>query len=236
MFTLFYQLPSEFSPNNIIYRDKLVLSYCINGTLYHGYSLYGEETKSLNYQDVIDSFKDKIKEVESNERVKELIEKQIVTSGSFIEYHAKLSGQDGWVEYSNGSGEVRGYLLPNSAELEKFPEIKKAHEIVEKNLLIGELSDCTIGREGGHSYTLVQFHDNENTPWYITVALHCEKGWKDAYLQLNQDDSYERLEIRMDYNVIKPQGFDFESGSLIIITLILLLVIIIVVIMIHRRN
>ena len=67
-------------------------------------------------------------------------------------------------------------------------------------LLVGTLASCSISRGDMHSYTDATFHDTPTGPWYLTVALTCDDGWKDAFVQINNDGSHERLEIRYESN------------------------------------
>ena len=193
---LYYYLPKNFSSYDIVYSDDLTLSYVTNGSI--GIGGYGEEGV-INYDIVINSFKNKVIDIETNNRVQEFISKLNPKTGSLIDTNARISTDDGWIEYHQNSKSVRGYLLPNAINWSQFPEIKQAHEIIEQNLFIDELSSCSIGKDGGHSYTTTNFHDFEDDPWYLTVAIICDCGWKEVSLQLNSDGSYERLGITSDW-------------------------------------
>jgi hypothetical protein len=224
--TLYYKLPKNFSNYQIVYSDDLTLSYAKDGSIK---ILDGGEEKIFEYDEVIDTFESRVQEIENNARVQEFITKLNPTTGFLIDVNARISVNDGWIEYSQYSKLVRGYLLPNAINWSQFPEIKQAHEIIEQNLLINELSNCSIGKDGGHSYTTANFHDFEDSPWYLTVALICDCGWKDAFLQLNSDGSYERLEIESDW-------CNLESNNTPGFELILVLIAVVLVLFWQRRR
>lgn len=217
---LYYYFPENYSSYDIIYSDDLALSYVTDGSIELG--IYGEGD-ALNYDDVINAFKDKVVEIENNSRIQEFITKLHPNSCSLIDVNARMTSSDGdWIEYHQ-TGYVRQYLLPNSIDWEQFPEIKQAHEIIEQNLLVDELSDCSIGTGAMHSYTTASNYEGIG-PWYITVALICGDEWKDACLQLNQDGSYERLSIEGSYDVEYHGGISNDLLFMIIILIICIIV------------
>jgi len=193
--TAVYKLPAELSANNISYSYELLLSYSRDSPLRWG--LFGEKGL-LTYEAVLNETKNMIEDVETNPRVMEFISKLGPLVGS-LAHNTELRTENGRIEYSFSSGQVRGYLLPNALEWKQFPEIEMAHKIIEKQLLRDELADCIIGKgekvEEGHSYTLAQFHDSDNEPWYLRVALVCQDRVEEAVVNVNPDGSYELLGI-----------------------------------------
>jgi len=199
---LTYRLAQSYSQYSILYHDQLILACAKDGMV----EISDEgirRPEAFDRDSILGFFKTKVNEVENNARVREFLTKIGPRPGSRVSLHravVEIHGPDtGWIEYSLYKRQVRGYLLPNTVSWQEFPEIEQAHKIIEENLLTGELSNCSIGREKHHSYTTASFHDFETGPWYLTVALICQDGWKDAFLQLNHDGSYERLCIKMEY-------------------------------------
>ena len=126
------------------------------------------------------------------------------------------------------------YSLDNNFEWKTFPEISKAHKIIEQNLLVDELSNCTIGTGDMHTYTIVS-HNSPTDSWLMTIALKCDgdSGWKDASIRLNPDGIYDRLEIGMNP---KTQSMPISSNSIIVTSLIIFVILFIVVLVIKLRK
>jgi hypothetical protein len=103
------------------------------------------------------------------------------------------------VEYNFFYHLVRGYILSNDIEWQEYPEIQLAHQVMEQHLLVGDLANCSIGKGEKHAYTQAQFHDSADAPWNMMVALQCDDGWKDAFVQLKNDGTYDKLSILTNY-------------------------------------
>ena len=198
---IWYNLPSDFSEFGIVYSDYLNLSYSLEGKFSVVESLH--TPPEFNPDAILAHFKGKVKEIESNPRIREVILK---TNPDPLNPVLPLFGQveimrsgSNRAEYSFYSHMVRGYLLSNDIDWQEFPEIKQAHQIIEKYLLVGDLSACKIGHGEMHAYTTTLFHDEPAQPWRMTVALICADHWKDASVQINADGSYEKLEISSNY-------------------------------------
>jgi len=129
------------------------------------------------------------------------------------------------------------YSLDNNFEWKTFPEISKAHKTIEENLLIGELSNCSIGTGDMHTYTIVNYHNSPTDSWFMTVALKCDGGtrWKDASIRLNPNGTHDRLEIKMDYHP-KTQSRPISSNSIILTSIIILIILAIVALIIKLRK
>lgn len=197
-----YELPLAYSEYQVIYRDELRLSYTKDGDI--GVPEGMDNPSDFQKIAILAYFKERIQEIESNPRIKEVIVK---TGSDPLNPVLPLSGQveisrsgNNRVEYSYFYGLVRGYTLSNDMDWQEFPEIKQAHRAIEENLLVGELSDCSIGHGEMHSYTSAAFHDSLEMPWNLTVALICEDGWKDASVKINNDGSDADLKIVREYN------------------------------------
>jgi hypothetical protein len=194
-----YALPARYSRYGFTYSDVLRASYSVkDGSIELSNDAIQESL--TNHEAVSSLFRDMIEDVESNPRIAEFLSKiDVDTSKSPIRLDSgEIRGVDGpsSIQYTPSSNTVRGYVLPNSIEWNEFPEIEEAHEIVQSNLLVGDLSTCSIDRRDYRGVTSVQFHDSENSPWYMSVAIQCGGVLKSAWLQLNADGSFERLELR----------------------------------------
>lgn len=196
-----YEMPSEYSEFGVIYRDQLFLVYSLEGNL----GLPAQQDQAATFQSgaITGYFSARIQELETNPRVREVLSKTGTDPLNpsvplFGEYQVMRSG-DNRVEYSYFYHLVRGYILSNDTDWREFPEIAQAHRIVVDNILVGALSSCSIGHGKMHAYTVTRFHDTQTGPWYLTVAVQCPDGWKDANVQINADGSFERLEIGGSY-------------------------------------
>lgn len=195
-----YELPMSYSEYNLTYIDYLSLAYSKDGTIEVSGGI--KQPTAFENDSILAYFRQRIREIESNPRIREVITK---TEPDLQNPVIRLFGQvqvirrGNRVEYNFDSGLVRGYVLSNDIEWQTFPEIRQAHKAIEEHLLVGTLANCSIGRGQEHSYTSADFHDTPTGPWYMTVALICNDGWKDAFVQINDDGSYARLEIRYEY-------------------------------------
>ena len=127
------------------------------------------------------------------------------------------------------------YSLDNNFEWKTFPGVQRAHTIIKENLLINELSNCTIATGDMHTYTIVRFHNSPSDSWFMTVALKCDGGtrWKDALIRLNPDGTYDRLEIQIDYH---PKTKPKSTNIILYISILLVLIIGIILLFIKFRR
>jgi hypothetical protein len=195
-----YELPAEYSDFGVKYRDWLSLVYSLNGTI--DISTTPLQAVSYDVGSILDTFQARIAEVETNPRAREVLAKtdpdpDNPTVPLFGDRQVLREGN--WVEYNFFYHRVRGYLLSNDIGWEEFPEIKQAHQIIEAQLLVGELKGCTIGHGKMHAYTAAEFHDADTDPWNLTVALQCPDGWRDASIRIHPDGSYDNLQIITKY-------------------------------------
>lgn len=198
---ILYVLPVSYSEYHLSYADYLNLAYSKDGTI----ELSGGITQPTAFErdTILAYFKQRTQEIESSPRIKEVITKtepdpQNPVIPLFGQVLISRSGGNR-VEYNFNSGLVRGYALSNDIDWQEFPEIKQARRAIEEHLLVGAFSGCSIGHGEMHSYTSADFHDSPTGPWYLTVALICDDGWKDAYVQINNDGTYEGLRIEHEY-------------------------------------
>lgn len=198
---IWYNLPADFSEFNITYSDYLNLSYSLDGNFRVDEPLLPPPT--FNIEEILSYFRNKVNEIENDPRVREVIQKTDPDPLNpvlpiFGQVEIMRSGSNR-VEYNFYSHKVRAYLLSNNIEWQEFPEIEQAQQIIKKHLLVGDLSDCMIGQGDMHSYTTTQFFDEPGQPWRMTVALICGDRWKDAYVQINPDGTFEQLKIITNY-------------------------------------
>lgn len=128
------------------------------------------------------------------------------------------------------------YSLDNDFEWNTFPEVSVAHKIIEENLLVGNFSDCVIGKGKHHDYTISNYiRKSEKDHWFFNIALKCEKEptWNDAFIRLNPDGTYERLEIERDRQPLKGQN-ENSYFYLIIISVVIIVTIILLVIYLRK--
>ena len=147
------------------------------------------------------------------------------------------------------------FSLNNNFEWKTFPEISKAHKIIEENLLVGKLSNCTIGTGDLHAYTIgtgdrtigtgdlhaytigTGDRNSPTSPWFMTIAINCDNGWEDASIRLYPNGTYDILKLERDYNpkdLSTPTSFSF----IILISIVILIVfaIILFVIKVSIKN
>jgi hypothetical protein len=196
-----YELPSSYSEYHLVYSDYLNLAYSKDGAIEVSGGI--EQPTTFERNAILTYFKGRIQEIESNRRIREVITKTKPDPlNPIIPLLGQLISRNGGnrIEYNFYSGLVRGYILSNDIDWQEFPEIKQAHTVIKEHLLVGSLSGCSIGHGEMHSYTSATLLDFPKRPWYLTVALICDDGWKDATVQINSDGSYERLAIEREYN------------------------------------
>ncbi len=196
---IIYELPKSYSEFQLSYKDSLVLAYDKDGTLVISGGI--KQPEAFEVEVVLSYFKGIVQEIESNPRIREFILKTEPDprNPSIALYSQKIirfGGSQVDINYRDGS--VRGYMLSNDIDWHEFPEIKVAHQVIEEHLLVGEYSNCSIGHGEHHGYTAAQFHDSLTSPWFLTVAIKCNKDLKDALIHINSDGSYDRLEFQYE--------------------------------------
>ncbi len=104
--------------------------------------------------------------------------------------------------YSYSMAVVTGFTLPNGFAWVSFPVVAKAHKAISENLLRGDLSDCRIDEDRGHSYTYGSFNSGHQPFYSITVVLKCGVRNKRGYasLRLFSNGAYDRLKIKREYH------------------------------------
>lgn len=120
-------------------------------------------------------------------------------------------------------------------EWKNYPEIGMSHEIIERELLVGELSGCEIGKEGRHSYTLSRWRQNEGT-FFITVALQCPSGWEEAFIRMEPDGTYDSLEIRKDETVSGVGSNPFGANPLLVYAAFIVSIVIIAILAVSFKK
>jgi hypothetical protein len=189
--TILYELPVSYSEYGFTYSDHLNLVYLKDGAIEPSGGVTWPE--KLERDTVLDFFKEKIRKIESNPRVREVIAKTepypqenlvfpLYSSTEIIRLNNRISG--------NGFS----YTLSSDITWEEFPEIKRAHEIIEEYLLVGDLSNCTI-MHGEHAFTSGLKYVNTSNSWDVTVGLICGDRLRDAFVQIHEDGSFEHLYI-----------------------------------------
>jgi hypothetical protein len=196
-----YELPASYSAFNLSYIDNLFLDYFKEGNIELADHI--RQPAAFELEATTNYFQQKIQELESNPRIREVLTSTNPDNSKPIipRYEDMIISRSGdnRIEYSFYYGLVRGYTLSNNIEFLEFPEITLAHSIIEENLLVGPLSGCSIGRGDIHAYTSGALQDPLSGPWHLSVALICDDGWKDAFVQINNDGTFERLAIKNEY-------------------------------------
>lgn len=201
-----FRTPSDFSALGLLYRGSFDFIFTKDGTLsipedgfweIRGWEISSWDGESIDL--IVGVIRKKIEELESNLRVREVLTRTQADPSNAAHYlnTGQVFRKNARLTYSFWAHQVREYLLPSDMEWENFPEIRQAHEIIQTRLLIGELSNCAIGTGELHNYTQAQM--DEWGGWYMTVALQCNEKWKDAFLHLLSDGSFERLGIQTEY-------------------------------------
>lgn len=200
---LLYHLPANMSSFGVVYAYWLGLAYTKDGNIQMVLQYTGER-QPFTYENVIELFKERISLAESNPspRVKEFVQKTFPMQGNLTNCCWLSSGPgQAWaeIEYDANTQLVYKYSLPNSIQWDEFPEIERVHQIIKENLLVGNLSDCKIGEDGGHAYTSMQMTSAGDVWMNFVVALQCDDGWKDASVRLYPDGTYGELMVRYEY-------------------------------------
>jgi len=198
--------------NSELTLRKVVISSCfvnnkveiaVQYELPASYSAFIRQPATFELEATTNYFQQKIQELESNPRIREVLTSTNPDNSKPIipRYEDMIISRSGdnRIEYSFYYGLVRGYTLSNNIDFLEFPEITLAHSIIEGHLLVGPLSGCSIGRGDIHAYTSGALQDPLSGPWHLSVALICDDGWKDAFVQINQDGTFEKLAIKNEY-------------------------------------
>jgi hypothetical protein len=199
---LLYRIPSHQSSFGVAYSNYLGLAYTKSGQINIAVQYTGER-RPFTYENVIGLFKEQTAFAEENPMpgVKEFVEKTAPAQGTLIGCCWLGTGpRQEWAEirYDPVRRLVFEYALPGSIEWIEFPEIKRVHQIIAKNLLVGDLAHCRIGRLERPWGTHMRL-DTTLMTQYFTVGLECADGWKDAFVKLTADGSVEQLGIRYEY-------------------------------------
>ena len=211
--TLEYITPESFSSFEIPYNDVLFVFYLKDGTLETAEDRYGDDYKAIDYDMLVERFRERIGRVESNDRMREFILKMgpsgTPTSHSEMDGdYVKMTDWRGWITYSLSEDSVTSFLLPNDVEWESFPEIETAHGIVNNELVPNGLQGCSINKD---SYTTL--NSNYGDEMYMAVAITCDDGRKDVRLGIKGDGTY-RMTGLQNYTVTRPgDGVLVSVGS-----------------------
>ena len=200
---LLYKTSPRFSKYKILYEMDLGATYDSNSnsiTLH-----YEDGPESLDVLKYITSLDQVISEFESNPQVDEFVTKL----GKF-DIHGIILGDTLWIEtgagyvwsypyitgsifYSFPNHSIRSYRLPNRITWNEFPEVTVVHKIVNEQLLVGELSSCSISTElNSNAETYAYFHPDVQSI-NAGVRLSCKDATLNKYLSLilHPDGSYE---------------------------------------------
>ncbi|MBM3129258.1 MAG: hypothetical protein FJ009_11630 [Chloroflexi bacterium] len=200
---LLYHLPADMSSFGVVYADWLGLAYAKDGRIQIVLQYTGER-QPFTYENVIGLFKERISSAENNPspKVREFIAKVSPMQGNLSSCcWLGTMPPSPWAEirYNANTKLVYEYLLPNSIQWSEFPEIERMHQIIEENLLVGNLSNCKIGKDDRHAYTRMQMTTAGDVWMNFSVALLCDDGWKDASVRLYPNGTYDQLVIQYEY-------------------------------------
>jgi hypothetical protein len=200
-----YEMPETYSSYRVIYTADLNLRYHVGeGSLEPGYDPAGP--KSVEADAIVAHYRRKIQEVEGNSRVQEFLTKvgwDPLPGRVYLgRWTVRVQGTSGFIvfghPFDSPLGLVTEYYVPNSVEWESFPEVRLAHQIIKEMLLTKQWAGCSISREG-RAYAGTAAHRigwDEIDDWSLRVYLACGDQWKQAWLRLNADGSYNVLEDR----------------------------------------
>lgn len=195
------ELPRAYSEFGIIYTDRLDFTYARDGSL--EISGYGSRPTALDANVILEFFRNRVAQFESFPRVREVIintEPDLGNPTMPLGFVYRLNNHLGYAvrdadDYNEATDYVTEYQLANDIKWQEFPELGRAHDLIEEQLLVGEYSNCSIGQDPLRSYTMVQFHDSATDAWLISVSVVCGDDWKSAFVKLNPDGTYERLHM-----------------------------------------
>jgi hypothetical protein len=195
--TMIYKFPINFSSYGIRYTDDLILYYLKNGSIELDY--YGTD---LKYDSIVTIFEERINKLETNSRVKEFITKLNPTTCTLVDNIAYIYAEDPthrwsyYIKYHQMGDYVREYSLPTSDNWTDYSEIKQAQKIVMENPL-DESLNYSIDL---NSVTAASDYQG-NSLFYMYVPLISDHGRNTAFLQLNPNGSYERLNITGPWSI-----------------------------------
>lgn len=202
-----YEIPKGFSSGVVYMADVKVWLRLEDDRLDPAYDPEYEPTAGpleITPEYVRDYFMDRTRQLESEPRIAELLEKagwdstmgRVYLSTSPVRIQFQRAFIEYAYPYNNPAGGVYQYVVPNGLELETFPEISLAHAIIQEQLLTGKWSHCSINKQGWayNNTTGYRFLETSET-WSLDVDLECDGEWKIANIKLNPDGSYERLEV-----------------------------------------
>lgn len=197
-----YALPSEYSEYGYTYVDILTVNYYKKNYKIEVIDRYTRETLPLNSDVIFKMFKERIKNIEASPRVREFYAHMDVDTTQ-QPFYIDTTGNNAVMLYGADThymmvhtlfdDKVNGYTLPNSRIWLEFPEMQRAHQIVDEKLLVGDFSKCSIDTDKG--MTKLQVYYTGEYDFSITVV--CANGIrKYANVQLNPDGTYQKLELR----------------------------------------
>lgn len=194
-----YELPTSYSTYGVTYADHLSVFYSRDSTIGLAGNDVGGITvpKTYDVESILENSRERIKVIENNPRAKEVLENTVPDPANPVSYLSnwQVLRYGNQLKYNFYHEIVDEYILSNDIEWQNFPEITQSHQIIEKYLLVSDLANCQIARDEKHEYTATNFHQS-NGPWFMTVQIKCEDGYKDAYVQINYDGSFERLGLK----------------------------------------
>lgn len=230
-----YDLPQDYSQYGIVYSTSLRAMYSKDGSISVILDTLNNESKEKSdYDKIVETFQNFITETETNSQIKEFIIKINPKEGHinslFSKFDVSFSSNDqvfdqlgspsSRIEYTKVTNSVREYKLTNSIEWDNFPIIKKAHDIIEEQLLNDEYSHCKIDKENVNSFTKVYGNS-------LSVDLTCTDGMKKAsvYVYLDDSDSFIRYEALKVENVPLSNIYDLinyliSASSILVLVLL----------------
>jgi hypothetical protein len=199
---LVYEMPANFSSFGITYSDRLSLIYSKDGTLElnQGTPDGTAQIKSFEPEAILERSLQRIKEIESNPRIKEvIIETEPDPLNPVIPLFGMLiSRNHNHIEYNFFNGTIKGYLLSNRISWQEFPEINQTYKIIEDHFLTGTLANCQISRDD-RGYISASSLDMKGVPWAMTVLINCKDSWKDVFVRVHDDGTYDSLMVMQEY-------------------------------------
>lgn len=197
-----YRTPLHLSKYGIIYRLSLTVTYFPYSGLVE-LQIPEQFTKTDDVLKYIGSLGNLITEFENTPQVDEFA-RQFHQEG--INIQGIVDGDDLWIEtdpkanetyadifYSIPTHSIESYYLPSHITWRKFPEVPVIYEIVNTQLLVGDLSNCAISTKNDSSSRITVHFYPDIPSTSAGVSLFCGDTGTDKFISvvLHPDGSYE---------------------------------------------
>lgn len=233
--SMLYKIPKSYSKFRIDYSEIIFISYQ-NGSFFEV-----DEKRNLitlNYDNIIEKIINKITLIESNSRIKEFIIRLNTKTGTL--YRNEILGANNSsriiFKFSDELEEVSvtEYRVPNSIELNEFPEVKKFHSMVNCSVMREEYS-YTEGYISGDKWSMrtTTYCNDRDYPYLEERALIS----KDTKVEDVKDTKVDYYSKELESTSIERESVKTDNKSIYwIVGLIIVIILIIVLFLIIKKR